>query len=104
MRATKESILAYLKEIKPQLTSQGIVALALFGSIAQENATVYSDIDIAIAKEKDYLQKRSAYSYFDLITHIKSLIQKKFHRNIDIFDLDSNGAIKESIMKDIVYV
>ena len=50
MKITKEMILQYLKEIKPELENHGIEQLALFGSFAKEEQTVYSDIDIAIKK------------------------------------------------------
>ena len=104
MRASKENILNYLREIKNELQSDGISTLALFGSFAREDDGVYSDIDIAIAKENGYLKSRSAYTYFDEVNKIKTMIQKKFHRNSDIFDLDSDSVMKKNIMKDLVYV
>jgi predicted nucleotidyltransferase len=104
MRATQENILDYLKEIKDELYHDGITSLALFGSFAKNEQSVYSDIDIAISKEKNYLQTRSAYHYFDEVTKIKNMIKKKFHRNSDIFDLDSDSKMKESIVKELLYV
>ena len=104
MRATKESILNFLAEIKSELQDDGIVRLGLFGSFSRGDETVYSDIDIAIAKESDYLSSRTAYSYFDEISKIKTLIEKKFHRKSDVFDLDSDSVMKTSIQKDLLYV
>ena len=104
MKANKKTILEYLKEIKSELLSDGIEKIALFGSFARDENSVYSDIDIAIAKDSDYLKNRSAYAYFDEINQIKTMIQKKFHRNIDIFDLDSDSVMKQSIIEDLVYV
>jgi predicted nucleotidyltransferase len=104
MRVLKSNIISFLQEIKAELRSDGIVALGLFGSFARDEAGVYSDIDIAIQKEKNYLTHRTAYEYFDEITKIKTLIKKKFHRNSDIFDLDSNSSMRDEIMKDIIYV
>ncbi len=104
MRATKESILEYLKEIKPELVNDGISSLALFGSFAKNTQNVYSDIDIAISKKNQFLENSSSYFYFDLIAKIKSKVQKKFHRNIDVFDLDSNSELKNSITKELLYV
>lgn len=37
MRATKENIIHYLKDIKPQLKEKGIEKLALFGSCKTAN-------------------------------------------------------------------
>jgi predicted nucleotidyltransferase len=104
MRPTKENILQYLKEIKEDLADDGIISLALFGSFARDEQSVYSDIDIAIRKEKNYLQKRDAYSYFNEIDKIKQMIKSKFHRNSDIFDLDSNSSITQNIQRDLLYV
>jgi len=104
MRATKSNILSYLKEIKDELSTDGIISLALFGSFARDEQTVYSDIDIAIKKESDYLKSRTAYSYFNEVEKIKMLIKNKFHRNSDIFDLDSNSSMKKNIEKDLLYV
>ena len=104
MKPTKLAIIDYLKEIKKELLCDGISKIALFGSFSRDEATVYSDIDIAIQKETNYLRSRSAYSYFDEVTKIKELIRKKFHRNSDVFDLDSSSSMKNSIEKDLIYV
>jgi len=104
MRATKESILHYLEELKAEFSKDGITTFALFGSFAKDTQSVYSDIDVAIAKRSDYLSYNSSYSYFETISKIKGKIRKKFHRNIDIFDLDSQSPLKETIQKELIYV
>lgn len=104
MKTTKDSILAYLHEIKSDLSQKGFSQIGLFGSYARDEDTVYSDIDIAIQKEPDFLSHRSAYDYFDEIAHLKKLIFQKFHRNSDVFDLDSNSSMKKAILKDLIYV
>ncbi len=104
MKATKSNILQYLTEIKSELSQNGIFEIGLFGSFSRDEATIYSDIDIAIKKEHNYLEKRSAYEYFEELQNIKTLIKQKFHRNTDIFDLDSNSSMKNTIIKDLIYV
>ena len=106
MRADKLSIINFLTEIKSELFSDGILKLGLFGSFARDEATVYSDIDIAIEKESNYLETRTAYEYFEEVQKIKNLIRDKFHRNIDIFDLNSNSnsSMKTEILKEIIYI
>ena len=104
MRANRENILSYLQEIKSELFRDGIVSLALFGSFARGEQSVYSDIDIAIKKETDYLKNRTAYTYFNEVEKIKMMIQKKFHRNSDVFDLDSDSSMKSNIQKELLYV
>jgi predicted nucleotidyltransferase len=104
MRASRSSIIDFLHEIKTELLNDGISEIGLFGSYARDEAGIYSDIDIAIKKESDYLSKRTAYDYFDEISKIKNLIKKKFHKNSDVFDLDSNSSMKDEIMKDLICV
>ena len=104
MKIDKSNIIIFLNEIKAELLDDGIIKLGLFGSFARDEANVYSDIDIAIQKENNYLSHRTAYDYFNEVSKIKNLIKKKFHRNIDIFDLDSNSSMRDEIMKDLIYV
>ena len=104
MRASRVSIILFLNEIKQELLKDGIVKLGLFGSFARDEANVYSDIDIAIKRDDNYLQNRTSYEYFEEIAKIKTLLKKKFHRNSDIFDLDSDSVMKKEIMKDMIYV
>jgi len=104
MKQQKAHILQSLKELKPLLLSRGIASVALFGSFAKDKATPYSDVDIAIQKSPDFLQKAGAYAYFDLIDEIKALLRQKLHRNIDIFDLDSNSPFKETVKKEMIRV
>lgn len=103
-KPTKETILSCLKELKDDFEKRGIVSLGLFGSYASASDNVYSDIDIAIKKEDDFLKDRSPYSYFETLNALKSEVAKRLHRNVDIFDLDSNSAFMEDIKKDIIYV
>ena len=104
MKTTKETILRYLKEIKPELEEYGIEKVALFGSFATGQENVYSDIDIAIKKKSNFLQDHVAYDYFNIISKIKTKILLALHRNSDVFDLDSNSAFRNSIEKEIIYV
>ncbi len=104
MRITKEKIIDYLKELKPELKAYGVEQLALFGSFATDKQNIYSDIDIAIRKESNFLKHYTAYDYFTLVEMIKNNILKHLHRNSDVFDLDSDSTFKESIKKEMIYV
>jgi len=104
MEVDKSSILKYLKEIKEELLVEGIEKIGLFGSFARNEASVYSDIDIAIQKNSNYLDVYTAYDYFNEVSKIKSLVRKRFHRNSDVFDLDSNSSMKDEILKDVLFV
>ncbi len=100
----KEHILNYLRNIKIELMKNGIEKIGLFGSFAQGTATPFSDIDIAIQIQKDYLDKHDVWEYFNLIDTIKQKLLKKFSRKIDIYDLDNTSYIKNHISNEIIYV
>ena len=100
----KEHILDYLSHIKSELMKNGIEKIGLFGSFAQDRATPFSDIDIAIQIQKGYLEKHDVWEYFNLIENIKQKLLKKFSRKVDIYDLDSTGNIKNHISNKVIYV
>lgn len=104
MQATKESILGFLSEMKPMLSEQGISRIGLFGSFASDSQNAYSDIDIAIAKNSDYLKQFSSCDYFNLIAFIREKTIRTFHRNTDVFDLDSQSPLKTIIEKELIDV
>jgi predicted nucleotidyltransferase len=103
-KLTKDHILHFLAELKSDLYAHGIEKVALFGSYATQNQNVYSDIDIAIQKKKDFLENHSAYDYFDIVAMIKSKVLKKLHKSSDVFDLDSISEFKKDIEKELIYV
>ncbi len=104
MKVDKNLILQELKEIKPAVLKRGISKLALFGSYAKNCQNVYSDIDIAIKKDRNFLQKFSAYDYFETIEFIKKTLSKKLKRKIDILDLDSKSSTAKKVKKEAIYV
>ena len=101
---TQKDILIFLTNIKPQLQKDGIEQVGLFGSYARNNATLTSDIDIAIKLDKNYLDKNDVWNYFNEINKIKGMVYNKFQIKSDIFDLDSSSVFKDKILKEILYV
>lgn len=89
---------------KGDLVKNGIDKIGLFGSFAKGNANTLSDIDVAIKIQKSYLKEHDAWEYFKLIDTIKKELISKFSRNVDVYDLDSSGNIKNQIGKDVIYV
>ena len=104
MKTTKETILSYLREIKPEVEAYGIEKIALFGSFATNTQNVYSDIDIAIEKKNGFFQDHTAYDYFDIVSKLKGKILRSLHRNSDVFDLDSDSEFADAIKKELIYV
>ncbi len=101
---TQEKILSFLKELKLELSEEGIEQVALFGSFSTHSQTVYSDIDIAIKKKKNFLQEHTAYDYLDIISKIKYKTAKALHLPSDVFDLDSQSVFRKKIESELIYV
>lgn len=104
MKATKDNIINYLSNLKSELQSEGIEKVGLFGSFAKNKADIHSDIDITISLKDNYLQTHDVWEYFNLIDNIKKLMLDKFKRKSDVFDLDSSTKIKNTILKETIYV
>jgi predicted nucleotidyltransferase len=86
------------------LAKDGIEQLALFGSFAREEATPYSDVDVAFRRSPCYRKEQSAYDYFALMEKLKYDLRTSLHRNVDLFDLDSESPFKGRIEGELIYV
>jgi len=100
----KAEIINYLQAIKPVLVQDGIERIGLFGSFANGKADGYSDIDIAVKFEGDFLQKRDAWAYFEVMEKLKNMIRTKFNTGCDVFDVNSNSYIAKSVEREASYV
>ena len=101
---SKDAIMDYLNSIKQDFMQKGIAKIALFGSFSNGTHSIYSDIDIAIKKDKDFLKNFSPYDYFEVVSELKNRIKNRFGKNVDIFDLDSSSPFLNSIKKELMYV
>jgi len=75
----------------------GIENIGLFGSVARDEATDQSDIDICIeTKTPDMF----------MLVHIKEELQNLFHKSVDIVRLRErmNPYLKRRIEKEAIYV
>lgn len=100
----KNKILNYLKEFKNSPDNRLFLEIGLFGSYAKNEADSFSDIDIAVRVDKEYLKTHDIWDYFDAINEIKKSLLQQFHLKSDVFDLDSSSVLVERIQKDIIYV
>lgn len=103
---TKEMILDYLRELKPQLEKDGVTKLGLFGSYANGYARkISSDIDIVIEMNEEFHKKFASLNYFSYLNRIRENIQEHFHRDVDLCDL---GGFKDyeipNFFRGVIYV
>lgn len=92
-----QDILTILREYKNQVAEQyGIQEIGLFGSIARDEATEKSDVDVVIRVRKPDLF---------LLAGIKSDLEEKLNRPVDIvtYRETMNQFLKKRIDLEAVY-
>ena len=104
MKPTRDEILAELARLKRKWREEGIEELALFGSFARETATPYSDIDIALKKAPDFVERYGPYGYFELAAKLREELGRVLHRRVDLLDLDAPSPVKPHIENELIYV
>ncbi|MEO1395775.1 MAG: nucleotidyltransferase family protein [Cyanobacteria bacterium J06634_5] len=95
---TQSHVLQILRKMKPILQEKyGVTQLGIFGSVARDEATDESDIDVVIAMEQP-----------DLFTsvRIKEDLEDEFNRSVDLVQAQgqTNKYLAARIAKDAVYV
>lgn len=104
-RVTKEAILVYLKELKPELQKKGIEKIGLFGSYAKNSAHDNSDIDIVIQSSNMSRQELLGLKFFAYMEDIREQIRNKFQKNVDICDeAGLNNINKSIVLEGAIYV
>lgn len=95
----KDIITKYLEQRKEDfLKNYSIEKIGLFGSFANNNETLKSDIDIV------YETSTKDLTFIQLF-QIEEELKKQFNRNIDLVNIKyMNPLIKRKALKDIIYV
>lgn len=94
----RSEIIQILKDFKKNYAQKyGILRLGIFGSVARNEATENSDIDIVIKTETP--------NPFNIV-HIKDTLETQLNKKVDIVRLrdNMNPFLMERINKEAVYV
>ncbi len=92
-----DSVLTLLGEKREQLERFEIKELALFGSVARNEAKVDSDLD--------FLVEFDAELTFDLYMDLKFFLEELFQRKVDlVIKEDLKPLIKDKVLQQAVYV
>ena len=100
-------ILETLKKLKSLYHTDGVEIVGLFGSYAQNNADIHSDIDIAYALDHHKFSQKhhDGFSKILKIQAIKEELEHALHSKVDFISLDSsNHAFTKHIKKEMIYV
>ncbi len=92
----KEYILRELRALKPELSDcYKVSKIGIFGSVARNEATEESDIDIVVEMEPNMLKR----------VGLKQKLEKVFNRDVDVIRYrDSmNPYLKSQIDRDAIY-
>lgn len=66
---TRESMVKRLRELAPQLREKGIASIALFGSVARNEARSDSDVDVLVE-----LSKPMGFEFFALQSYLTDML------------------------------
>jgi uncharacterized protein len=93
----RSEVLAILQTHLPTIEAMGVRSLALFGSVARDEATPESDIDFAV--------EFAAPTTFDGYMNLKILLEDTLDRNIDLIPIQSiKPEVKVTMQQDLYYV
>lgn len=86
-----------LKRHKKALFQLGAEGISIFGSIAREDATKKSDVDILV----DFDSKRGLFGFIDL----KNYLEKILERDVDLVTRNAlHPALKQRILEEAKHV
>ena len=103
-KSPKEPILRYLRRIKPQLAEEGIAQIGLFGSLARDEATINSDIDIFTERSEAFLAKRSGFAALIFLEDLRKSLEKRFYKKVDLCDKNAISEEKRAeFFKGAIY-
>ena len=98
MRPHKDKILSILREIAPVLSERyGVTRIGIFGSVARDDASGASDVDIVYEMSRPNLFT---------VVHLKDELENILHCPVDLvrYRERMNPFLKKRIEKDGVYV
>ena len=98
MSPHKNKVISALKEIAPMLFEKyGVTRIGIFGSVARDDASQQSDVDIVYEMSRPNLFT---------VVHLKEELENVLHRPVDLvrYRERMNPLLKKRIERDCVYV
>ena len=95
---TRKRALHMLEDNRAQLMSLGVEKIALYGSVARNEATAQSDVDVLVQLADDYL---TLTGYMDVCFYLEEL----FGRRVDVTTFGSiKPHMRESVLAEALYL
>ena len=89
---TKQELERKLAAHKPELRKMGIISLAIFGSVARNESTLRSDIDLLVDLDRDV----GLFNFFEIQHRLEEII------GVPKVDLLQKGAIHPALREQIL--
>jgi uncharacterized protein len=91
----RDDVLSILTEHRTELAERGVASLALFGSVARDDASPASDIDLLVEFDRPV-------GLFELV-EIKHFLEKLLGRSVDLVPRDSlKRQLRERILNEAI--
>lgn len=93
----RSKVLEMLHQLKPLLAERyGVTRLGIFGSVARDQATEVSDVDVVVEMAPDLFA----------MVHLKEHLQNALQVPVDIvrYRTTMNPVLKQRIDQEVVYV
>jgi uncharacterized protein len=93
----RDEALKLLAEHREELAELGVESLALFGSVARDEAGPDSDIDVLV----ELSRRMGAFEFLDIHERLEEI----FGRDVDVVTTGGlRGRFRERVMRDVVHV
>jgi len=100
----KNTIIHKLKKLKLEYEKEGIVIEGIFGSVARDESTENSDIDILMHARPSFAQKYG-YRAIERLNTIKHELQQQLGAPVDLASSSGMGATaKKFIIDQAIYL
>lgn len=92
----REKVLAILSSHMSELRAMGVISVAVFGSVARNQAKARSDVDILV----EFSKPVGLFEFVDVKNYLKNLLERRV-------DLVTPGGLrpqmKDEILREAVY-
>jgi uncharacterized protein len=93
----REAVFAILEMRKNELSERGVKSMAVFGSVARNEASSASDVDMLVEFDRPI-------GLFEFI-RLKITLENWFHCKVDLVTPDAlHPALREKILGEAIYV
>jgi predicted nucleotidyltransferase len=80
----REQAIAILREHEPELKAAGVLSMSIFGSVARNDTSPDSDIDIAVRVSENFSQ--GGFDYFDRMEELQRRLSSILGCRVDVIE------------------